>query len=320
MVFAIFLAYLFPEFGGEGGGMHADLVTKIGIAVIFFLNGALLPLASLKDGISRWKLHLIIQGATFLIFPLLGLALYYGARDFITDENLRLGFFYLCALPSTVSSSVAMTSAARGNVPVAVFNATLSSLLGILLTPLWISVVLHQTGSGMDIGDVVLDLAKWLLLPLIIGQCLRPLIGAWITKRKAYANKIDRFTILLLVYTSFCDSFLGHIWTGHRTETMVLILLATALLFFFVLAALWLFCDALKIESHFRSAVVFCGTKKSLANGVPMARLIFGANPALSLILLPIMVYHPLQLFICGPLASRWARQASVEETLSNPS
>ena len=310
MVVAIFLAYLIPEPGAAGGVLHPELLTKLGIALIFFLHGALLSFAALKDGISRFKLHAIIQGTTFVLFPIIGL-LFYFATAHVLSEELRLGFFYLCALPSTVSSSVAMTAAAHGNVPIAVFNATLSSILGIFLTPLWMSLVLHHSGQSLDLGAVLLDLMEWLLLPLIIGQCLRRWIGAWLARHKPIVNKLDRGTILLLVYTSFCDSFVGHIWTGHGIGTMALILLATAALFFLVLFGLWWFCDHLGIAPEYRSAVVFCGTKKSLANGVPMARLIFGQHPALALILLPIMVYHPLQLFICGPLASRWAKQAT---------
>ncbi len=308
MVIAMFLAYLFPAPGAAGSSMHPELVIKGGIALIFFLHGAQLSFTALKDGVSRWKLHFIVQATTFLVFPLIGLVLMHLAKPWLSAD-LELGLFYLCALPSTVSSSVAMTAAARGNVPVAVFNATISSIIGIVLTPLWMSLVVTQQSGHMDTFGVILDLVQWLLLPLIIGHLLRPLIGAFITRHKAYVSKVDRLTILLLVYTSFCDSFANHVWSGHGTLTMVITVATTVLLFFAVLGGLIFFCKKLEIEPGYRAAVVFCGTKKSLASGVPMAHLLFTGNPALGLILLPIMIYHPLQLFICGPLANHWAKR-----------
>lgn len=310
MVIAIVLAALFPLPGAEGGWLHPELLTKAGIALVFFLNGALLSFAALKDGILRWRLHLIIQGATFLLFPAIGLIFLLVAGRFI-NADLRLGLFYLCVIPSTVSSSVAMTAAAKGNVPVAVFNATASSLIGIVVTPLWMSLLLKTSGQHLDVLHVFMDLTLWLVLPLVLGQLARPLIGAWLTAHKPLTQVADRGTILILVYTSFCDSFARHIWSRTSPGNLVLVIAATLGLFFLVLGLLWWLCDRTGIARAFRSAVVFCGTKKSLAAGVPMAHLIFFAHPAsLGLILLPIMVYHPLQLLICTPLAAKWARES----------
>ncbi len=314
MVLAIILAALLPAPGAHGGFLHPELLTKLGIALIFFLNGAMLSFNALKDGILRWRLHLIIQTATFLLFPLIGLAFLAVAGRFISPD-LQLGFFYLCALPSTVSSSVAMTSAARGNVPVAVFNATISSLIGIIVTPLWMSLLLKTSGHHLDVTGVFIDLVRWMVLPMIIGQFVRPLIGAWLHRYKKLAQVADRGTILLLVYTSFCDSFALNIWGVTNPAVMISVIIATLVLFFAVLLLLWAVCDRSGIAPAFRAAVVFCGTKKSLATGVPMASLIFAAHPSgLGLILLPIMIYHPLQLLICTPLASRWAKEAQAEE------
>lgn len=314
MAIAILLAALFPTPGAEGGWLHPELLTKAGIALVFFLNGAGLSFAALKDGVFRWRLHLIIQGATFLLFPLIAFIFLAIAGPWISPD-LKIGFFYLCAIPSTVSSSVAMTAAAKGNVPVAVFNATLSSLLGIIVTPLWMSLILKTSGQHMDIIHVLIDLIVWLLLPLVAGQLARPLIGAWLVRHKKLTQMADRGTILLLVYTSFCDSFAKHIWSGNSPAILLLVVAATLGLFFLVLNLLWQFCDRTGIPAPFRSAVVFCGTKKSLATGIPMAHLIFTGNPAIGLILLPIMVYHPLQLLICTPLASRWAKDADLAES-----
>ncbi len=310
MVIAIVLAALFPSPGAQGGCLHPELLTKAGIALIFFLNGALLSFGALRDGIMRWRLHLIIQGATFVLFPLIGLVFLTVAGRWISLD-LRLGLFYLCAIPSTVSSSVAMTAAARGNVPVAMFNATLSSLIGIVVTPLWMNFILRTSRQHLDIINVFIEMALWLVLPLVLGQLARPLIGSWLAGHKTGTQIADRGVILVLVYTSFCDSFARHVWSSHSPATLALVIAATLGLFFLVLSLLWQGCDRFNILPAFRSAVVFCGTKKSLASGVPMAHLIFAANPAsLGLILLPIMIYHPLQLIICTPLASRWARQS----------
>lgn len=313
MVAAVGLAWLVPDPGARGGILHPELLTKIGVALIFFLHGVALSSSALRAGTLRWRLHLVVQASTFLLFPILGLALLRLAGRWM-EPDLRLGFFYLCALPSTVSSSVAMTAAARGNVAAAVFNATLSSLLGVFLTPLWIGWMIGGGGQAVPLGRVMLDLIVWLVLPLAVGQLSRPWLGAWASRHKKGINAVDRATILLLVYTSFCDSMKSGVWTGHGAGAVGLALAGATALFFLVLALVGGACDALRFPPEDRIAAVFCGSKKTLASGVPMAQLIFGANPGLSLILLPIMVYHPLQLLVCGALAGRWARRLDDRE------
>jgi len=251
----------------------------------------------------------VVQTGTFVVFPLLGLGLNAVLGSGVSPE-LKLGLFFLCALPSTVSSAVAMTAAARGNVAGAVFNATLSSLLGVFLTPLWIAVVLKAGGHAQPMGPVILDLVKWLVLPLVVGQLSRPVLAAWAARNKPVINIADRGTILLLVYTSFCDSFKAGIWSGHG-GSMLLIVLGIALgLFIVVMTVMALTANALSFSREDKIAAMFCGSKKTLASGVPMAKLIFAGHPALGLILLPIMIYHPLQLIICGVLAERWGKRA----------
>ena len=288
--------------------MHPELVTKLGVALIFFLHGLLLPLDTLKAGMKTWRLHMLVQVSTFLFMPLVGLTLLAIMGHSISDD-LRLGFFFLCVLPSTVSSSVAMTASAHGNVAAAVFNATLSSLLGIFITPLWIGLY-ADTGAALPLGKVIIDLVVWLLLPLIAGQVLRPFLGALAARHKKIINKIDRTTILLLVYTSFCDSMKWNVWTSHSIGFVLLGVGGAFVLFVIVLLTTNLACRILELNQPDRIAAVFCGSKKSLAQGVPMARLMFAGNPAIGVILLPIMIYHPMQLFLCGILAGRWAKHA----------
>lgn len=316
MAFAVLLAWLFPDPGAHGGFLHPELLTKAGVALIFFLHGLALSFNALKAGTLRWPVHLVIQGCTFLFFPLLGLLLLWPLKGWLSPD-LRLGLFYLCALPSTVSSSVALTAAARGHVSVAVFNATLSSILGIFLTPLWVGLEMKTGGHGLPLGGIILDLVTWLLVPLALGQLCRPLFGKWAASNKKIINRIDRGTILLLVYTSFCDSVKQNVWSGHGFSTVLVTFAGSVLIFFIVMQTVNFVCRLLHFPEEDRIAAIFCGSKKTLASGVPMAQLIFVGHPGISLILLPIMIYHPLQLIICSALANRWARRSAKNESIS---
>lgn len=307
---AVALAWLFPDPGAKGGSLHPELVNKLGVSLIFFLHGLTLSFNALAAGTRQWRVHLLVQGSTFVLFPLLGLAVLGAAGAHLRPE-LRTGLFFLCALPSTVSSSVALTAAARGNVAVAVFNATLSSLLGVVLTPLWLSLVLGTAEHALPFGAVVLDLLVWLVLPLVVGQLARPLLGRLAAAHKARINVVDRLTILLLVYTSFCDSVKGGVWS-RGAQPLAVSALVSLLLLGTALGLTWSLSRAFGFARPERIAALFCGSKKTLASGVPMARLIFGSHPSLALILLPIMIYHPLQLVVGGWLAGRLGR-ANVE-------
>lgn len=309
MLVAVALAFIWPSPGAKGGFLHPELLNKIGIALVFFLNGLGLSLASLKDGALRWKVHLLIQLSTFLIFPALGWLLIKATGGWMSAD-LQTGFFYLCALPSTVSSSVALTVAARGNVPVAVFNATLSSLIGVVLTPLWMAWILGSSGTGYDVWPVIVDLLIWLVLPLVLGQLSRPALGTWASHNKTRIQIVDRLTILTLVYTSFADTVKEGVWSNYGPVILLETIIGCTLLFVIVLALTRYLARLLGLPVEDRIAAVFCGSKKTLASGVPMAHLIFGANPALGLILMPIMIYHPLQLAVGGFLAQRWAGRA----------
>jgi sodium/bile acid cotransporter 7 len=306
MVAVTLLAWLWPGPGAKGGVLHPELANKLGVALIFLLHGLLLSFAALRAGTLLWRLHLVVQLSTFLLCPLIGLLALalLGER---LDPSLRLGIFYLCALPSTVSSSVAMTAAARGNVPAAVFNATLSSVIGVFLTPLWVGVVMGASGASLPLGRVILDLTLWLLLPLALGQVLRPALGAWAMRHKKRINVVDRVTILLLVYTSFCDSVQSGVWLGSGVASLLVTFAFSAVLLMTLLSVMNRVARWVGFTPEDRIAAVFCGSKKTLASGVPMARLMFAGQPGLSLILLPIMIYHPLQLVVCGWLAGRYA-------------
>jgi len=306
MALAVVLAWLLPGPGAKGGSLHPELVNKLGVALIFYLHGLTLSFAALGAGARNWRLHLLVQTCTFLLSPVLGLLLLAAVGEYISAD-LRTGLFFLCALPSTVSSSVALTATAKGNVPAAVFNATLSSLLGVLLTPIWLSVVLGAAGRALPFTSVILDLLKWLVLPLLAGQLLRPVLGQVAARHKARISVVDRLTILLLVYTSFCDSVVDGVWHAGGSALLVSAI-ASVIILAVTMLIVWQTSRALHFTLADRIVALFCGSKKTLASGVPMARLIFGAHPGLGIILLPLMLYHPLQLVVGGWLAGRFAR------------
>lgn len=306
MLLATLQAYFFPRFGATGGAMHAEWVVNIGIFVVFFLHGINLSGEQIRHGLKNVRLHLMVQGFTFVVFPLIWLA-----SDWLLGSHvpplLMLGFFYLCALPSTISSSVALTGSAGGNVPAAILNASLSSVLGIFLTPLLVSFVVGSGAGGIDLGSTLLDLCLMLLLPLVLGQFLRRWLGAFFARYKRYTSIIDKLVILLLVYAAFCNSMVSGIWREQGNGVLLSAVLGSAVLLAIILWLTTRTARALRFSNPDEIAAVFCASKKSLAAGVPMAALIFGNNPGLGLILLPIMIYHPLQLIVCSILAERYA-------------
>jgi len=308
MLLATFLAYVFPTFGSTGGAMHAEWVINIGVFLVFFLHGVNLSSEQISHGLKNIRLHLMVQGFTFVVFPLIWVMAdkLLGAQ---LPPLLMLGFFYLCALPSTISSSVALTGSAGGNVPAAILNASLSSVLGIFLTPLLVSVVVGRGTGGIDLGSTLLDLCAMLLLPLVLGQLARPLLGRFFARHKRYTGIADKLVILLLVYAAFCNSMLSGMWQQQGSSVIFSALAGSVLLLAVILWMTTRAARALKFSTADEIAAVFCASKKSLAAGAPMAALIFGAHPGLGLILLPIMIYHPLQLIVCSVMAENYANR-----------
>lgn len=314
MLAAVAVASFVPDLGRTGGLLHLDTVGDIGVFIIFFLHGIALSPAHLRQGASRWRLHLLVQTCTFVLFP----AWWFVLRPVFSPwvpQDLMLGFYYLAVLPSTVSSSVAMTAIARGNVAAAVLNATLSSLLGVFLTPLLAS-LLYAGSTGahpMDLGDTMLKIARLLLLPFVLGQALRPWLGELFRRFKPITHLIDRGVIVVLVWCSFSDSVADGLWSRHGIGLIVMTLVGALL---FLLPLLWttrFLARRLGFPREDEVVAVFCGSKKTMASGVPMARVLFGGDPALGVLLMPILFYHQLQLLIGSVLARRYAQRASTE-------
>lgn len=304
----IALAALWPAPGVSGGPLHADVIGSYGVGVIFLLYGMTLAADQMWRSMGLWREHLLVQGATFLLFP----AIVFAAQ-FVTDELFSQGFltglFFLAALPSTVSSSVAMTSLARGNVPLSIFNASISSLIGVFVTPVLMAWYLHTAGSGLALTSVILKLLGLVLVPIAIGQMLRPLLGPLLSRHKGIVRLADRSVILVIVYNAFCDSMREGIWKAQDPWTLPLLAGLVILLFFSVYGILSAICRLLGLKVEDRISVLFCGSKKSLVTGLPMAGIMFGASPQAALIIAPLMMYHLFQLLIVSFIASGYARR-----------
>lgn len=312
LIGAVLGAFLFPEPGARGGVLHAEVVNNFGIALILLLQGLSLAFEKIKSGAGNWRLHVVIQAFTFVVFPLVGIGFYFGMPLLWPGEPaaIRDGFLYLCVLPSTVSTSVVLTAVAHGNTAGALFNAALSNLLGVFLTPVLVQLLMHSTGQSAPFGPLLLKILLLTLLPFFLGMGLRRFVKHWIERHKAWVARISNAIIVFIVYSAFCDSVVEKIWQRHGLTMTGLVLLFVTLLFAGISGLVGATCRTLRFNRADAIAAYFCSVKKTLAMGVPLAMLIFGDRSDLSLILLPIMFYHPLQLLVNGMLANRWAKQA----------
>jgi sodium/bile acid cotransporter 7 len=317
MIIAILLAIITPDFGRTGGTIHLDKLTSIGVAIVFFLHGLGLSPRAIKSGFSNWRMHIYIQLTTFLIYPLLWVIF---GDLFLTymPAALAFGFCYLLVLPSTVSSSVAMTSVGKGNVPGAIFNASLSTMLGVMITPLLIQAFMGLEGAKLDLLTSIISITKLLLIPMILGQVLRPLLLRFIERHKAIVNKVDKYVILLIVYNAFCNSVADGIWHVFSIKLLAICVIICVLILLFMVTIVRWGAKRCQFELADEVTIVFCGTKKTLVAGIPMATAIFGTDPNLGMILLPIMLYHPIQIFYCAILANRYAAQIDGIRNTSN--
>lgn len=313
MVAAVLLASFWPELGQSEGLLKLGHVTDLAVFALFFLHGMGLSTDSLKAGAGKWRLHALVQLSTFAMFPLWWWLLSKTIGQYVSPE-LRMGFFYLAVLPSTVSSSVAMTALARGDVASAVLNATLSVLLGVWLTPMWVGLMMAGSGHTIDMSTTMMRVLQMLLLPLVLGYSLRPFLGQVFARIKPWTARFDRVVIVTLVWVAFSDSVADGLWVKHG---LGLLLQAFVGAWLFLLPMLWLtryVSRRMGLPMDDEIVAMFCGSKKSLASGMPMAKLLFAGNPALGVLVLPIMAYHQIQMFVCAILARRYAgRQPSID-------
>jgi sodium/bile acid cotransporter 7 len=285
-------------------------VTTFAIGLLFFLHGAKLSREAIVSGLANWRLHLLVLAATFVMFPLLGLAMK-PLADSMLPPGLYLGILFLCTLPSTVQSSIAFTSVARGNVAAAVCSASASNFAGIFISPLLVgTLIVHGKGAGGGSPlDAMLGIVEQLLLPFLAGQFLRPWIGVWIDRHKPMLKIVDQGSILLVVYTAFSESVNEGLWHKLSLPTLLgLGVLCCVLLALALGLSTWA-SRRLGFSREDEIAIVFCGSKKSLSSGIPMAKVMF-AQGALGMVILPLMLFHQIQLMVCAILAARWAQRS----------
>ncbi len=307
LIGVIILAYFIPDWGSSESPLPLRFITGAGISVIFFFYGVKLSPTQLLVGLSNWKLHLVVQFTTFLIFPIIILILYVLWGD--QDSYLWLGTFYLAALPSTVSSSVVMVSIAGGNLPAAIFNASISSMVGIFITPLWMDLLLPESAVGFNLTDTFIKLSLQILFPVILGLFLHRFLIKWVIKYQVLLKNFDQFIILLIVFTAFSESFAERMFDGHSATSLVLLGILMLLFFLFMIALMHLLSKALGFSDPDRITVLFCGSKKSLVQGAVMGRVMFPDPVILGVILLPLMIYHALQLIIGSAIAQNFNRK-----------
>jgi len=298
------LAAVFPA-GGSAANV-LSVATKVAIALLFLLYGARLSPNEAVHGLRHWRLHLLVLAATFVAFPLLGLAARALVPSVLTPD-LYTGVLFLCLVPSTVQSSIAFTSIAHGNVPAAIVSASLSNILGVVLTPLLVVLLMHTTGAPRIDGSAVLDIVVQLLLPFIAGQLLRPWLAPWVHRHALVTKAFDRGSILLVVYTAFSMSIAEHIWSTVSPWRVVAVAGVCVVLLAIMLGVTVGMSGLARLNRADTTVVLFCGSKKSLASGLPMALVFFGTG-AVGLIMLPLIIFHQIQLFVCAVIASRMSR------------
>ena len=314
LIGTLVLASLLPCTGAAA--VTVDHLTNVAIALLFFLHGAKLSRGAVIAAAGHWRLHVLVLLTTFVLFPLFGLAFKPLLSPLVTP-TLYAGILFLCTLPSTVQSSIAFTAIAKGNVPAAVCSASASSIIGIFVSPVLAGLVLSShvgTDSSLrTIGEIVLQL----FVPFLGGQLLQPLIGAWIERHGSIVSMVDQGSILLIVYSAFSEAVGEGLWHKVPPSALAGLLVADGILLAAALITTGLVSKWLGFPRADRVTIVFCGSKKSLSQGITMAKLIF-ASHAVGAAILPLMLFHQIQLMACAALAQRWGRRAGPIPSLAS--
>lgn len=302
------LAAFLPARGGAAD-VASGASTAV-VALLFFLYGARLSTREAMDGVKHWRLHLTVLVCTFVLFPLLGLAAK-SLVPYVLTPALYGGFLFLCLVPSTIQSSIAFTSIARGNVPAAICAGSFSSLAGIVVTPLLAAFLLGGSGGGFS-ADSALKIVLQLLVPFLAGQLLRRWVGGFLTRHKKVLGYVDRGSILLVVYTAFSEGMVQGVWHQITPQRLLALLGVEAVLLAVMLAATWYGAKRLGFDRADAIAIQFAGSKKSLAAGLPMATVLFASHASLAV--LPLMLFHQMQLMVCAVIAKRRSRDPQEQD------
>ena len=306
LVAMVLLASFLPV---SGSAAHAfNVITTIAIAILFFLHGAKLSREAIVQGIMHWKFHVLVFAFTFAVFPILGLL----AKPVLLPmlgQELYWGFLFMCFLPSTVQSSIAFTSVAKGNVASAVCSASFSNIIGMFITPVLVSVfILGKSEHGFDPTSSIIQITLLLLLPFVLGQLFRPLVYPHMMKVPRLVKSFDQGSILMVVYGAFSSAVVAGLWNEVSWQTLLLLVLACSVFLTVVMLLAYYLPKLFGFNRKDQIAIFFCSSKKTLASGVPMAQILFIGQP-LGMIVLPIMIFHQIQLMVCGIIANRWSKQ-----------
>ncbi|MBN3197923.1 bile acid:sodium symporter [Pectobacterium brasiliense] len=289
-----------------------ERLTTAAIALLFFMHGAKLSREAISAGMGHWRLHLVVFASTFILFPLLGIGMSLLSPVVLTP-TLYLGFLYLCALPATVQSAIAYTSMAGGNVAAAICSASASSILGVFLSPILVGLLMHTQGGETDTLHAIGSIIMQLMVPFVIGHLSRPLIAKWVERNRKLINITDRSSILLVVYVAFSEAVVQGIWGQINVWSLLAVVGCSIVLLAIVLVMNTLVARKMGFNTADEITIVFCGSKKSLANGIPMANVLFPAA-AVGAMVLPLMIFHQIQLMVCAALAQRYAKRINKEQ------
>ena len=306
LVAMVLLASFLPV---SGSAAHAfNVITTIAIAILFFLHGAKLSREAIVQGTMHWKFHVLVFAFTFAVFPILGLL----AKPVLLPmlgQELYWGFLFMCFLPSTVQSSIAFTSVAKGNVASAVCSASFSNIIGMFITPVLVSVfILGKSEHGFNPTSSIIQITLLLLLPFVLGQLFRPLVYPHMMKVPRLVKSFDQGSILMVVYGAFSSAVVAGLWNEVSWQTLLLLVLACSVFLTVIMLLAYYLPKLFGFNRKDQIAIFFCSSKKTLASGVPMAQILFIGQP-LGMIVLPIMIFHQIQLMVCGIIANRWSKQ-----------
>lgn len=301
IVTAVLVASVLPLSGQAA--VAGSVAVKLIIALLFFTYGARLPRELVVENLANWRLHAMITFCTFVLFPLLALGSVVLVPS-VLARDLYTGIVFLSVLPSTLQASVVFTSIARGNVAGAICSASLSNLLGVFLTPLLVALLLGKHAAPINIASIEAIVVQ-LLLPFVAGQLARPWLAGWADRNKASLTLMDRGSVVAMVYVAFSAAFLGGLRDQLALGDLAIVIVVDAILLGLVLILTRQLARQLGFSREDEIATVFCGSKKSLIVGLPMANVLF-AGHAVGIIVIPLMVFHQLQLIACAILARRY--------------
>lgn len=310
---AVGAAILLPDLGIKGGPLKTEITTKVAVALTFVIQGLSLPTSQIAASAAKFRLHAFCQLSIFVFGPLLMLGYLYVFGSWI-HPGIKAGFFYLAALPTTISSAIVMTSNSDGDSSAALFSTTLSNILGIFVTPLLCAQFLQSTSDAAPpLSSLIAKLSLLVLLPLVVGQLIRPFVKEWATSSKKLFKRLSNSFIVFIVFAAFCQSVKSGIWGEVGLAAVLITMLLTLVFLLLFSSVVWFSSPVACSGTSERIAVFFCGSQKTLAAGVPMASILFanlpsGGNLAIGLMILPLMCYHPLQLFFAGAISPYFSK------------